>query len=233
MPERKILLVDDVDFFLEVEKDFLRQTPAAILIARNGREALEVAAREKPDLIFLDVTMPVMDGLTCCRALKDDPVLRLTPVIMVFAPNAAVDEAACWRAGCDGVLTKPIDRRAFLELGHRLLFQIDRRAPRVAAQGAVTLWRGKEEFPATCEDLSGEGMYLACRQAVQADELLRAVIVLPGAGGRQIDCRVRVAWVNQGFPRSNMNLPQGFGVEFQGLGLEAAGLVAQTLRSRS
>ena len=100
MPTAKILLVDDVDFFLEMEKDYLRQTPAEVLVAGNGRIAIEQAEQHRPDLIFMDVNMPVMDGLTCCRKLKANQRLKDIPVVMVFAPNGNLDEAACRAAGC-------------------------------------------------------------------------------------------------------------------------------------
>jgi Response regulator receiver domain len=84
MPTAKILLVDDVDFFPEIEKDYLPQIPAEILIAGNGQIALEQAEQHRPNVIFMDVNMPVMDGLTCCRKLKADPRLKDIPVIMIL-----------------------------------------------------------------------------------------------------------------------------------------------------
>ena len=58
----KVLLVDDVDFFREVMRDYFKRTPVKILMAGSGLEAIEIAAREKPDLIYMDVAMPVSTG---------------------------------------------------------------------------------------------------------------------------------------------------------------------------
>lgn len=215
MPTPKILLVDDVDFFLEVEKGFLRQTPAEILIAKNGIEALEAVARHNPALIFMDVQMPLMDGLTCLRRLKTDPKLRSIPVVMVFAPGKDVNENVCLEAGADAILLKPLVRRDFLELGRRFLFHIDRRDKRIPYQALVTLHRQGEDIHCTTEDLSARGAYINCRHIPEQDERMRVTMVLPGTGGAVLKCRGRVAWVNQGFPRPRLELPQGFGIEFQ------------------
>ncbi len=232
MMERKILLVDDVDFFLEVEKGFLQQTPATLLIARNGREALEIAERERPNLIYMDVNMPVMDGLTCCRQLKANPRLAGIPVIMVFAPGRDANEELCRSAGCDGVVTKPIDRHLFLGLGHNFLFQVERREPRKPCQALISLRRtGGKEFSGTCDDLSENGAYIACREKVQANEIIQMTIVLPGAGMQPVAGRLRVAWVNQGFPRPKLNHPQGFGAEFHGLSRESREVIQKTMKN--
>ena len=181
MSNPKILLVDDVDFFLEIEKDFLRQTPAEILVAGNGREALDLASRHQPDLIFMDVNMPVMDGLSCCRQLKADERLARIPVVMVFAPSGEVDEGACRAAGCDGVLHKPVDRRVFLELGRRFLFAIDRREKRIACQMTVDFRLDGVSHQGMGLDISHHGIYIGYRQEVRIDDRLR-ICFFPAGG---------------------------------------------------
>jgi adenylate cyclase len=83
----KILIVDDEPFnvdYLELELEDLGYTTVS---ARNGREALEHVAREAPDLILLDIRMPVMDGLTVCRTLKGDDETCLTALVIIsFTP---------------------------------------------------------------------------------------------------------------------------------------------------
>lgn len=217
----KILLVDDVDFFLEIQKGFLKQTPATVLTAKNGREALQVAASYRPDVIFMDVQMPIMDGLSCLKKLKADPILHDIPVIMVFAPSKEFDDGDCLAAGAAGVLHKPVDRNAFLELGHRFLFDIDRRERRIPCQALVTLeWQGRE-LHCRSEDISVHGAYLHCREEPPVDDRVKVTMVLPGTVARIINCRGRIAWLNQGFPRPRLKLPQGFGIEFKEVPREA------------
>lgn len=215
MTNPQILLVDDVDFFLEVERDFLKQTPAEVTTARNGREALAAIRQRRPDLVFMDVNMPVMDGLACCRAIKQDPALATIPVIMVFAPSGDVDDGACRAAGCDGVLHKPLLRRAFLDLGRRFLFAIDRREPRVACQMTVDFQVGDETLQGMGVDLSEHGLYLSCRHPVTVDARIKVGFFLPGVSSQRLEISGRIAWVNQGFPRPALDQPQGFGVEFR------------------
>lgn len=213
MVSRKILLVDDVEFFLELEREFLGQAAAEILTAKNGQEALSVAARERPGLIFMDVQMPIMDGLACCRALKADNVLREIPVVIVFAPSHEITSEVCRQSGCDAVLTKPLDRKAFLDLGRSFLFHIDRREPRVPCRASVTVSRIGSEAIGSGEDISQQGMYVACRQEVQPHEVVRLSIRFADSS-LPIEVRGRVAWVNQGSPRPKLFLPRGFGIEF-------------------
>ena len=70
---KKILLVDDVKLLLEVQKKYLSASLIQILTACDGHEALEVAGKERPDLIIMDNYMPRMDGITCCRLIKQKP----------------------------------------------------------------------------------------------------------------------------------------------------------------
>jgi CheY-like chemotaxis protein len=217
MPTPKVLLVDDVEFFLEMGKDLLRQTPATIITARNGLEALAMARSESPNLIFMDLTMPVMDGLTCCRLLKADPLLRQIPVVMVFAPTRDTDVAAVQAAGCSAVLIKPIDRKAFLETGRRFLFHIDRRERRIPCTLPVTLQLQGREIGGVCVDLGEGGMFVECGEAVTKGGTVRVSLALPGAGTEKIECWAQVAWVNSPQSCSQSALSRGFGLEFRKL----------------
>ena len=111
MAKPRILLVDDSEFFLEVEKGFLKQSDVTIFTAENGRSALELAGKVRPDLIYMGLNMPGLAGDACCSILKADPVLGSIPVIMVIAAGSDRDLEACRKAGCDALLTRPVDRK--------------------------------------------------------------------------------------------------------------------------
>src|SRR5512144_2241892 len=83
MARPKILLVDDSRLFIEMEKEFLQPCAVMIYTARDGREALELVRMVRPDLIYMDLHMPEMDGAECCAALKADPDMKCIPVVMV------------------------------------------------------------------------------------------------------------------------------------------------------
>lgn len=79
----KILLVDDDPDFVEATKTVLESKPYEVIVAKNGDEGLRKAREEKPDLILLDIIMPVEDGFTAAEHLKKDPKLSKIPVIML------------------------------------------------------------------------------------------------------------------------------------------------------
>ena len=122
MAERKkVLLADDVNLFLELEKTFLKRADIDLLVARNGRQALEMVREHRPQLAFLDLYMPEMDGDTCCSLVKADPALRHIPIVMVTQGGRDAETARCRAAGCDELLFKPLDRTEFLAMADKYL----------------------------------------------------------------------------------------------------------------
>ncbi|MSM40599.1 MAG: response regulator [Geobacter sp.] len=211
----KILLVDDVQLFLEIEKGFLESSPVQILTARNGEEALEVIRRELPSLVVMDINMPRLDGITCCSIIKADPALAAIPVIMVTNAGRADDVRQSWRAGCDDFLEKPVNGRVFLEKTHRFLQVIERRKRRVAFDREVMLQMAGQEIGALAVDLSYNGVYVATVLDLPVDaELLLSFSLLDAASPRII-ARSRVAWLNVGGGRRKQNYPPGVGIEFR------------------
>jgi len=79
----KILIADDDHEMLKILTGLLEQAGYKVIEAENGLEAVELAKKELPSLIMLDIHMPVMDGLTACRKLKADPVTKAIPVVML------------------------------------------------------------------------------------------------------------------------------------------------------
>lgn len=226
MSRPKILLVDDTKLFLELEKNFLKLTSAIVLTAGDGAEALKVARSERPDLIFMDLNMPVMDGLTCCAAIKGDPQLRSIPVIMVTSAGKDEDVRLCRQAGCDDHLTKPINRKVFLEKGRKFLNDIERRETRVGCQTAVKFRVHKLHLSGVSADISGKGIYIATEYEIDEKTPLDLSFTLPDS-----DCIIdsvagRVAWQNTREKHLKPQLPVGFGVEFLGLSEEKAELIS-------
>jgi two-component system cell cycle response regulator len=105
----RILVVDDIEANVRLLQAKLQAEYYDVLTASDGTSALEVAARERPDLVLLDVMMPGMDGFEVCRRLKDDPVTRHIPVVLVTALDGRADRITGLEAGADEFLTKPID----------------------------------------------------------------------------------------------------------------------------
>src|SRR5712692_5367448 len=110
----KILIVDDEPFNVDYLEQELEDLGYTTVSARNGREALEKVALEAPDLILLDVMMPIMDGLTVCRILKEDEETRLIPIVIMTALDAVADRIKGIEAGADDFLTKPVNEQELL-----------------------------------------------------------------------------------------------------------------------
>jgi len=210
-----ILLVDDVEFFLEVEKGYLKQTYADIITARNGQEALQQIAEQRPDLIYMDVNMPIMNGIECCTAIKNDPDLKSIPIIFVYATSKDVNDDQISASGCDGYILKPIDRRQFLEIGRKFLPKVDRRSRRVPCQMSVEISSDGKRFQGRGYDISSNGMYIEFKEEMAEKERLRIAFFMPTISPKPIETWSEVTWVNQGFPRTRLDMPQGFGVEFK------------------
>jgi DNA-binding response OmpR family regulator len=110
----KILIVDDEPFNVDYLEQVLEELGYATISAGNGREALEKVAAEPPDLILLDVMMPVMDGFTVCRRLKAHDATRLIPIVIMTALDAVADRVQGIKAGADDFLTKPVHEEELL-----------------------------------------------------------------------------------------------------------------------
>ena len=211
-----ILLVDDSKFFLELEKQFLKSTPATLLTAESGQAALELANEYRPSLVFMDIDMPDMNGLECCRAFKSDEQLEKIPVVLIGDKDKDPGEEIALKAGAVAYLEKPIDRRAFLGVGHSFLVSIDRREPRQNCNIMVDYMCRARRSEGVCTDISSGGMFLRCEPVAQAGESLRLKFTLPGEN-QPVDVEGRIAWVNSEEQVIKPGYPHGYGVEFVGI----------------
>src|SRR5260221_4943357 len=111
---RRILVVEDQEDNRRILRDLLTSAGYEIIQAENGEEALAAAARERPDLILMDIQLPVLDGYEATRRIKADPALRAIPVIVVTSYGFSGDENKARAAGCAAYVTKPFSPRALL-----------------------------------------------------------------------------------------------------------------------
>ncbi len=112
---RKILVVDDVVANQEMLKDLLSGRGFDVYLAANGQEGVDQAVKIRPDVILMDIVMPVMDGLEATRCIREIPETRAVPVIVISASVASEDQEGTIRAGANAFISKPVDQDILLE----------------------------------------------------------------------------------------------------------------------
>ena len=110
----RILVVEDHPINVKVAQALLETEGYEVIVARDGATALQTARSLTPDLILLDLKLPDIAGLDIARQLKADPVTRTIPLVALTAYAMRGDEERARAAGCDGYVTKPINREAFM-----------------------------------------------------------------------------------------------------------------------
>ena len=213
----KILIVDGSRFFRSIEKQFLAKTPAEIIEAESGEEALKSVEEHKPELVYIAVDLPDMSGVDLCRKIKANSRSKQTAVILICDQDDDVQVTACQSSSSDGVLTKPIDRHKFLEVGRQFLVSI--REPRRTCLFPITFrsknigsdasgCRGK------CLDISSGGVFIESTTLPDLNSMIDIEFVLPHKEHSTIVCKAMVTWHNTRPNPTKPNYPIGLGVKF-------------------
>ncbi len=219
MERKRIVLADDVELFLMLEKTFFKREEFELITAHNGREALEAIREHKPDLVFIDLHMPEMDGDECCRLVKSDESCRLIPVVIVTTSMKEEDLEKCRGAGCDEIVSKPVNRHDFLAIARRFLNVAERETQRFSARLRVRYGVRQHDLLSDYSiDLSTGGLLLATGHPLPMDTPLSIEFLLP-ISETPIRCGARVAWVNDPEQKKKSGLPAGMGVQFLDLTL--------------
>ena len=107
MARKRILLVDDSETSLMMARMILSKANYEILVAKDGQAGVETAAREKPDLVLLDVVMPRMNGFEVCKKIREDEGMKTVPIIMVTTRGEGENVESGFQSGCSDYITKP------------------------------------------------------------------------------------------------------------------------------
>jgi DNA-binding response OmpR family regulator len=164
----KILVVDDELVLLETIAYNLEQEGYQVFTSADGASALEAAHREKPDLIILDLMLPVIDGLEVCRQLRREDDMANTLILMLTAKSEEIDKVVGLEVGADDYVTKPFGRHELLARVRALLRRLNKVSASVE-EGSSAPYASDEEIhrPRTLEigplriDLDGHLVY--CR----------------------------------------------------------------------
>jgi DNA-binding response OmpR family regulator len=123
MSRKRILIVDDSPSSILWQRTILGHAGFEIITATNGREGVEAALAQRPDLVMMDTAMPEMDGFEACRALRADDATARVPIIMATTRGSTQDVTESRRCGANDHIAKPIDKTDLLAKVRRLLPQ--------------------------------------------------------------------------------------------------------------
>jgi two-component system cell cycle response regulator DivK len=111
---KRILVVEDQEDNRQILRDLLSSTGYQMVEAENGEDAVTMAAAEQPDLILMDIQLPLVDGYEATRRIKANALLKAIPVIAVTSYALSGDDEKAFEAGCDAYIPKPYSPRALL-----------------------------------------------------------------------------------------------------------------------
>ncbi len=111
---KRILVVEDQEDNRQIIRDMLSATDYELTEAENGEQALAAVTKQRPDLILMDIQLPIMDGYEATRRIKADPALRSIPITAVTSYALSGEEAKARAAGCDDYVPKPYSPRHLL-----------------------------------------------------------------------------------------------------------------------
>ncbi|MFC1850176.1 response regulator [candidate division CSSED10-310 bacterium] len=184
MMKPKILLVDDSPLFLELEKNILGRGDYLLYEACNGKEALDIVRSELPDLILLDVNMPVMNGFEFLIFLRNSERFQNIPVILVTTKGRDKDVKYALELGADDFITKPIDNRILIMKVKSILKTTKRRnSPRLLLKIDAELNDFKRKYNGIIRDLSPGGAHLYTDTLLTEKSKIELKFAIPFEGG--------------------------------------------------
>jgi uncharacterized protein (TIGR02266 family) len=233
MTRKSILFADDVDIFLASGKACFQEDEFDVHTACNGEEALNACRTLRPDIAFLDLHMPIMSGVTCCRRIREHEELSRMPVVMMLGGMREYDLRTCREAGCSDVLEKPVNRQRIQDMARRLLNIRNRRDIRYEARLQVRYGVDQAEVLSNYSiNLSTGGLFLETTSPFPEGTCLRAEFELPDCG-TVVSCRARVAWVNHPDMIVRPHLDSGMGLQFIDMTMNDMDNIRQFIRGNN
>jgi CheY-like chemotaxis protein len=222
---RLVILFVGMDAALLGESSFLQRNDVRVVPAKHGKEALDVAKREAPCLVVVDVEPGGRSGFTTCALLKNDPTIRKVPVVLVLHR----EDAGSWReTGATTLVFKPVAQEDLLDTIRRFVAVPERRAARCHANLRFTYSTGGETGQAFSRVLSSSGVYLKSDRAPRCGAELTLRFHLPGEKN-EIACSGVVRTTTS--EEATSSAGPGFGVEFETIDGPDRGRLARFVES--
>lgn len=224
MSSKKILIVDDEPDIVEILSYNLKKEGYSVLSASNGKEALEIALKEKPDMVLLDVMMPEMDGIETCMKMRKSNKLQDTIIVFLSARSEEFTQLAAFDAGANDFVTKPIRPKVLIQKISALfdLQKTEKKKEEILIIGNLTIDNNKfvvflngQEYELPKKEfqllyfLASEPNRVFKRDHILSQVWGEDVIV----GGRTIDVHIRK--LREKLPIDNIKTVKGVGYKFQ------------------
>lgn len=223
---KTLLIVDDVELFLQLQVSYLGNRRFEIHTAKSGTEALDKARSLKPDLILLDMFMPDITGDVVCRTLKEDPDTSAIPVIIVSSGSKGDSRAKSEAAGCDGLIYKPVRKDLLITVVEKFLNITMRRHLRARVYLPAKVILEEAEISATIHSLGTEGAFIEIENKAIAGDLVELRFNLPDTD-KEVSVRTAaVVWCGN----LDKDGPRGVGVRFLSIYSEAADSIEKYLK---
>jgi uncharacterized protein (TIGR02266 family) len=227
---RTILVVDDAPLLRELGTLFLARA-GRVVTAASGEEGLAVARLEQPELIVADVGMPRgIDGASLCQAIKQDPILGGTRVVLLVSGLDATERERAVRAGADDVLPKPIDRVVLLDTARRLLAEAQIGLPRVVLAQPIQLRSERKTWDGLARNLSRGGVFVESGRLLAPPNELEIAMRLPETR-EWLASTAQVIWTRPGAPRPGHR--PGMGLRFLALDRGTARRLSEWVEERT
>jgi len=227
----KILIVDDLRFFLDVQRSMLSQIDCDILTARSGLEALKIIKKDKPQLVLLDYEMPDLNGGKTCEILKKDPRYKDIPIIIISSQSGDDAKQKCISAGADHYLTKPVDQEELIEAVSKLLkVRSSLYYPRAAMRAEVYVRFEEEVKKYLTVDVSVTGIFLESNEPLTPNDIVGLHFTIP-LPKRDIKVKGRVSRILTVEEMEKYGVFPGMAVEFLNLDLEDRKYIVQYIEN--
>ena len=179
---KRIIIVDDVNEFIQREKTLLNREDFSLLTVSSGDEALFKAQNDKPDLLILNFFMPDLNGFKVCRKLKGDSATEHIPVLIIAAHSDEDEDPSSLtrRAGCDGFIKKPLRHDDLVPLVEELLGVPPRRHLRSDVSLLCSITDEDGQRDGTILNLTAEGVFIETSPAPWQGDIVKAEMSLDG-----------------------------------------------------
>lgn len=225
---KKILIVDDSTYLRNLKGTYLKRKTCRLIQAKDGEEALIMMVEENPDLIIMDLTMPLVRGDECCRVIKNNPDYSNIPVIMIANAWEKDAEKICRDAGCNDFISKPVKRERLYWSIKQYLNIAERVHPRASFDAKAIVSSSGIEYRGMSANIGIGGVFIRSNEGHKPGSIVELAITLRLSEKPYI-FEGQVAWLATEDDVTSGLIP-GMGIRFTNLPAQAQSLIEMIVK---